>query len=316
MTDKKILLTGALGQIGTALTRALRERYGADRVVATDIRPPAGADPLFEILDILEPDRLAALIRKREIGVVFHLAAILSAKGEQNPKQAWEINMRGLFNVLEAAREFDLKVFFPSSIGVFGDHIPKQDTPQFVPLLPTTVYGISKVAGENWCQYYHDKYGVDVRSVRFPGIIGYEAPPGGGTTDYAVEIYHEAIKNGRYTCFLREDTYLPMLYMPDAIRAAVELMEAPADRLSIRTSYNLAGVSFTPAQIAEAIRASIPEFRIAYEPDFRQAIADSWPDSIDDALARAEWGWEPAYDLYRMTDDMLAHLREFYQVSI
>lgn len=316
MKQEKILITGAEGQIGTALTRALRDRYGSAQVIATDIRRSVEDDHPFEILDILDPGMLAELIERHQVGTIYHLAAILSAKGEKNPKQAWEVNMGGLFNVLEAARERGLQVFFPSSIAVFGDHIPRQETPQYAALFPSTVYGISKVAAEHWCQYYYDKFGVDVRSVRYPGIVGYEAPPGGGTTDYAVEIYHEALKEGRYRCFLSEGTALPMLYMPDAVRATIELMEAPAEQVRIRTSYNLSGMSFTPEQIAASIRSYLPGFEIEYEPDFRQAIADSWPESIDDSQARAHWGWQPAYDLDRMTRDMLMHLQEQYEVKV
>lgn len=304
-----ILVTGANGQIGSVLVEALRAAYGPDRVVATDIRPTGASEPgLFQILDVLDSRALAACIEQWKVTEVYHLAAILSARGEQNPRQAWDINMSGLFNILEAARQYQLKVFFPSSIAVFGTHISQQHTPQFAALAPTTVYGISKAAGENWCQYYHLKHGVDVRSLRYPGIIGYQSLPGGGTTDYAVEIYHAAVKGQPYTCFLAETATLPMMYMADAIRATLELMQAPAEKIGVRTSYNLAGMSFNPLEIAASIQAIIPSFTMVCEPDFRQQIAESWPESIDDSQARADWGWKPAYDLLAMSKEMLEKL--------
>jgi len=308
MALEKILITGANGQIGTVLAKALSERYGSESLVTTDLRPPMQALFPFESLDILDAPRLHRLIEDHRITTIYHLAAILSATGEQRPAWAWQINMDGLFHVLEAARIYGLKVFFPSSIAVFGQHVPKEATPQHVPLQPGTVYGISKVGGELWGAYYHDKYGVDVRSLRYPGIIGYESLPGGGTTDYAVEIFHEAIAARSYTCFLAADTRLPMMYMADAIRATLMLMEAPAERIRVRTSYNLAGMSFSPAELADAIRQHIPEFQVQFAPDFRQAIAESWPASIDDTEARNDWGWQPAYDLEAMTRDMIKHL--------
>jgi nucleoside-diphosphate-sugar epimerase len=308
MALEKILITGANGQIGTVLAKALSERYGSESLLTTDLRPPTQALFPFESLDILDAPRLHRLIEDHRITTIYHLAAILSATGEQRPAWAWQINMDGLFHVLEAARIYGLKVFFPSSIAVFGQHVPKEATPQHVPLQPGTVYGISKVGGELWGAYYHDKYGVDVRSLRYPGIIGYESLPGGGTTDYAVEIFHEAIAAQSYTCFLAADTRLPMMYMADAIRATLMLMEAPAERIRVRTSYNLAGMSFSPAELADAIRQHIPEFQVQYAPDFRQAIAESWPASIDDTEARNDWGWQPAYDLEAMTRDMIKHL--------
>ncbi|MDX1666704.1 MAG: NAD-dependent epimerase/dehydratase family protein, partial [Saprospiraceae bacterium] len=304
------------GQIGTALVRALRDKFGLDRVLATDIKGEGSQEGPFEQLDILDADRLAHLVDRYQINQIYHLAAILSAVGEKQPRRAWTINMSGLFNVLELARERpDMRVFFPSSIAVFGNRTPKLDTPQFTVLEPNTVYGISKVSGEYWCAYYHNKFGVDVRAVRYPGIIGYEALPGGGTTDYAVEIFHQAIVQGKYECFLKADTRLPMMYMPDAIRATVEIMSAPGDQLDIRSGYNLAGISFSPEELAQEIKKHIPHFEITYKPDFRQAIADSWPESIKDERARRDWGWKAKYDLEGMTRDMLIHLEERYATS-
>ena len=305
----KILVTGALGQIGSVLVDVLRTEYGSENVLATDIRSPQSSLGAFEELDILDGQKLETLIHNHRITEIYHLAAILSAKGEQNPAWAWEVNMKGLFNVLDAARKHQLKVFFPSSIAVFGKYCPIHETPQHTALHPTTVYGISKAAGENWCQYYHENYGVDVRSVRYPGIIGYQSVPGGGTTDYAVEIYHYAAQGKPYTCFLKPDAGLPMLYMPDTMKATLQIMQAPAEQIRIRTSYNLGGMSFTPAEVAASIKASIPDFEVRYEPDFRQDIAASWPDSVDDSPARQDWGWQPDYDLDAMTEDMLAHLK-------
>lgn len=316
METGTILVTGANGQIGTVLTEELRRRYGASAVLSTDIRHAGNNNILFEELDVMNKDRLAALIRKYDVRQVYHLAAILSAKGEQNPKWAWEINMAGLFNILEVAREFNLRVFFPSSIAVFGGMTPRVNTPQYAVLQPETVYGISKVAGENWCQYFHQKYGVDVRSVRYPGIIGYQSLPGGGTTDYAVEIFHSAVKGETFQCFLEPDSRLPMMYMADAIRATLELMEAPGETVKIRSSYNLAGTNFTPAEVAGEIQKHIPEFKITYQPDFRQQIAASWPESIDDGYAREDWGWAPEFGLAEIASDMLEHLREYYQATI
>lgn len=315
-TKEMILVTGANGQIGSVLTGALREAFGPDTVLATDIRRPMSSNGPFEILDILYPTRLRELADKYRITQVYHLAAILSAKGEQHPQQAWDINMRGLFNVLELAKDMSLKVFFPSSIAVFGPSTPRILTPQDTITQPTTVYGISKVAGENWSQYYHLRYGVDVRSVRYPGIIGHQSLPGGGTTDYAVEIYHEAIKGNSYACFLAADTCLPMLYMDDAIRGTLELMDAPNERIKCRTSYNMAGISFTPAEITASIQKVISGFTVRYEPDFRQQIAESWPASIDDTSAREDWGWQPKYNLETMTQDMLQHLAQHYMVKL
>lgn len=305
---ESILITGANGQIGSVLVETLRREFGEDSVLATDIHKPKLESGLFEVLDVLYPNRFREIIHRYHVTQIYHLAAFLSAKAEQHPQQAWEINMKGLFNVLELARENKLRVFFPSSIAVFGPTTPPVLTPQFAITQPTTVYGISKVAGENWCQYYYLRYGVDVRSVRYPGIIGHQSMPGGGTTDYAVEIYHAAVEQKPFTCFLSKDTVLPMLYMDDAIRGTLQLMEVPSEKLSIRTSYNMAGVSFSPAEVAASIREYYPDFKVTYAPDFRQPIADSWPKSIDDQVARSEWGWSPHFNLAGITKDMLAHL--------
>lgn len=313
MTNEKILIIGANGQIGTVLTKVLRDAFGQDSVIASDLTAgTTSSSGPFETLDVLDAVRLGELIRQHDIGQVYHLAAILSAKGEQHPQWAWDVNMGGVFNVLEAAREYRLKVFFPSSIASFGPFAERQNTPQHGPLEPTTVYGISKVAGELWSQYYHLRYGVDVRSLRYPGIISYQSMPGGGTTDYAVDIYHKAVLKEDFTCFLSAGTRLPMMYMDDAVRATLSLMEAPAEKIKLRTSYNLAAMSFTPAEIAAEIQKHYPEFRISYQPDFRQAIADSWPESIDDTDARRDWGWAPQFDLATMTTEMLAKLSEKY----
>ncbi|MCG8326041.1 MAG: NAD-dependent epimerase/dehydratase family protein [Chitinophagales bacterium] len=316
MKTKTILITGANGQIGTVLTEALRERFGTENVIATDIRKPDTSDGPFELLDVLDKDRFDEVIRKYEVGEVYHLAAILSAKGEQNPKWAWEINMTGLLDVLDLARKYEFKLFFPSSIAVFGGNTPRVDTPQDAVLQPETVYGISKSAGENWCQYYHNRYGVDVRSVRYPGIIGYQSLPGGGTTDYAVDIYHYAVKEEAYTCFLKENARLPMMYMEDAIRATIEIMQAPAEKVKLRGGYNIAGTSFTPEEVAATIKTHYPDFSIQYEPDFRQDIASSWPESISDEAAREDWGWKPKFGLKEMTEDMLHQLKNYYRLKV
>lgn len=316
MKSERILIVGAGGQIGAVLTEALREVYGADHVIATDLKPLDQQTGPHETLDALDGAALEAAVKKWRVNQIYHLAAILSATGEKDPMWAWGINMTSLFNVLEVARQRQLdKVYYPSSIAVFGREARHQDTPQYEVLIPETVYGISKVAGENWANYYYRRYGLDVRSLRYPGIIGYQSMPGGGTTDYAVDIYHYAIQQKPYECFLRADTSLPMLYMPDAIRATLELMEASSNKLSVRTSYNLAGMSFTPEQVATSIRRLIPHFKITYKPDFRQAIADSWPASIDDSAARKDWGWKPDFDLDAMTKDMLHHLAVKYHLS-
>ncbi|MEM9982662.1 MAG: NAD-dependent epimerase/dehydratase family protein [Bacteroidota bacterium] len=311
---ENILVTGAAGQLGTELTVALQQMYGKNHVIASDVRTPREerqeALGIFEKLDILNPQSLGEVIDKYHITQVYHLAAMLSATGEKHPKHAWQLNMQGLINVLEAAVEKNLrKVYWPSSIAVFGATTPKENTPQFCSMEPTTVYGISKLAGEDWCQYYFRKHGVDVRSLRYPGLIGYKSMPGGGTTDYAVDIYHKALFSSNYECFLKADTYLPMMYMEDAIKATLDIMHADADVISVRTSYNLSGMSFSPAEIAKAIQQYIPHFQIHYKPDFRQAIADSWPRSIDDSQARKDWQWQPDYDLARMTAVMLENVK-------
>lgn len=313
MHKEKILVIGASGQIGVELTLALRKMHGAAQVVAADLREQnpllAGTGP-YVSLDVMNKEMLHVQIIRQNITQVYLLAAILSATGEKNPSLAWNLNMQGLLNVLDIAREEKLsKVFWPSSIAVFGPSSPRVNCPQQTIIEPTTIYGISKYAGEFWCNYYWQRYGVDVRSLRYPGLISYKSAPGGGTTDYAVEIYHEALSQRSYTCFLKQDTYLPMMYMPDAIRATIELMEAPADRISVRTSYNLSAMSFSPAEIAVSIQKQIPDFRMAYQPDYRQPIADSWPQSIDDSVARRDWGWKQEYDLDAMTVDMLQNLR-------
>lgn len=308
-SSPRVLVTGSLGQIGSELVQALRQTYGPAQVIASDIRRPAHTDEHFYLLDVTDREALFALIRNQGITHVYHLAAILSAKGEQHPNLAWDINMSSLLNVLEAARHTSLeRVFWPSSIAVFGPNAPKVQTPQQTITDPITVYGISKLAGERWCSYYHAKYGVDVRSIRYPGLIGYKGLPGGGTTDYAVDIFHAALREGHYTSFLAADSALPMLFMPDAIRGTMELMEAPAERISVRDAYNLQGMTFTPAELAAAIQAQVPQFRCEYAPDFRQAIADSWPAQLDDQVARQDWGWQPAFDLAATTRVMLREI--------
>lgn len=309
-TAPRILIIGANGQIGTELAEALMARHGREAVITSDLSPKGRVPGLVhEALDVTDAAALTAIAERHGITQVYHLAAALSARGEQHPMWAWDLNMKGLLNVLELARTHHLhRVFWPSSIAAFGPTTPRDQTPQKTVMEPSTVYGISKLAGEGWCAWYHRMHGVDVRSLRYPGLISWKTPPGGGTTDYAVEIFHEAIKQQRYTSFLGADTALPMMYMPDAIRATLALMDAPAEAIRERHSYNLAGVSFTPAEIAAVIAAERPGFEISYAPDFRQAIADSWPRTIDDAAARADWGWQPEYDLLAMSRDMLAHL--------
>ena len=306
----KILIIGSSGQIGTELVLRLRKIHGNEKVIASDIRKGSyevmESGP-FEYLDAMQKEDILEVIRKQEVTEVYMMVAILSVISEQNPKKAWELNMNALFNVLELAKEgWVKKVFWPSSIAVFGPDTPKQDTPQDTVIKPSTVYGISKLAGENWCRYYHDKYGVDVRSLRYPGLISFKATPGGGTTDYAVEIFHEAIKRKAYTSFLGKDTMLPMMYMDDAIEATISLMDG--DRHSHYKSYNLGAMSFTPDELAKAIQKYIPEFEISYQPDSRQQIANSWPESIDDSCAREDWGWKPSVDLDHMVRKMLQGL--------
>jgi len=309
----KILVTGATGQIGSELVLELRKKYGRENVVAVGhSRKPS--DKLFssgpyESIDVSDKTSIEKAVKKHSVDTIYHLAALLSATGEQNPQLAWTVNMNSLYYVLEIAREQKLaKIFWPSSIAVFGPTAPRSNTPQDTILIPGTMYGVTKVAGELLCNYYFMKYAVDVRSVRYPGIISSETPPGGGTTDYAVEIFYEAIKNKKYACFVREDTVLPMMYMPDCLKATIDLMEADSSKIKRRTSYNVAGMSFSAGQLTAEIRKHIPDFRCAYKPDFRQKIADSWPMSLDDTAARKEWGWKPKYDLPSMTRDMIEKL--------
>lgn len=314
MLKDKILVIGASGQIGVELTLGLRKIYGNANVVASDLREQ---NPLLEgtgpyvSLDVMNKEMLHVQVIRQNITQIYLLAAILSATGEKNPGLAWNLNMQGLLNVLDIAREEKLhKVYWPSSIAVFGPTSPKRNCPQQTIIEPITVYGISKYAGEFWCNYFHQRYAVDVRSIRYPGLISYKSAPGGGTTDYAVEIFHEALEEKQYECFLQEDTYLPMMYMPDAIRATIELMEAPAHKIKTRTSYNVSGMSFSPKEIGAEIQKHITDFSISYKPDYRQAIANSWPQSIDDAVARNDWGWKEEYDLPAMTKDMLMNLQK------
>ncbi|MDV3240895.1 MAG: L-threonine 3-dehydrogenase [Methylocaldum sp.] len=313
-TQGRILVTGALGQIGSELIPALRTRYGDGLVVAADIRmPPAGAgesDSLFEHLDCTQLRQIQDVVRRYRIETIYHLAALLSAVAEDRPQVAWNVNMGGLYRMLEVARQYRCAVFFPSSIGAFGPTTPREDTPQDTIQRPTTIYGITKLTGELLCDYYFRRFGVDTRGLRLPGIISYRTPPGGGTTDYAVEIFYQAIRYRHYTCFLRADTRLDMMYMPDAVRAMMTLMEADAAGLKHRNAFNVTAMSFTPGELAAEIRKHIPEFVIDYEVDpVRQAIADSWPQSLDDSAARTEWGWTPHYDITRMTSDMLEKIR-------
>lgn len=313
MQKDKILVIGASGQIGVELTLALRKIYGNAAVVASDLREEnellKGTGP-YVSLDVMNKEMLHVQVIRQNFTQIYLLAAILSATGEKNPNLAWNLNMQGLLNVLDIAREEKIhKVYWPSSIAVFGPTSPKKNCPQQTIIEPITVYGISKYAGEFWCNYYFQRYGVDVRSIRYPGLISYKSAPGGGTTDYAIEIFHDALEEKKYDCFLSKDTYLPMMYMPDAIRGTIELMEAPATKISIRTSYNLSSMSFSPEEIAEEIKKHIPDFRITYKPDYRQKIADSWPQSIDDSVARTDWGWKHEFDLSRMTEDMMKNLK-------
>ncbi len=312
MKKEKILVIGASGQIGVELTLALRKIYGEANVIASDLREQnpllIGTGP-YVSLDVMNKEMLHVQVIRQGITQIYLLAAILSATGEKNPSLAWNLNMTGLLNVLDIAREENLnKVYWPSSIAVFGPTSPKIDCPQHTIIEPTTVYGISKYAGEFWCNYYHHRYGLDVRSIRYPGLISYKSAPGGGTTDYAIEMYHEALSAQKYVCYIKEDTALPMMYMPDAIRATLELMESPADKIKVRTSYNVSAISFTPGQLANEIHKLKPDFKVDYKPDYRQSIADSWPGSINDSSARNDWGWKEEYDLSRMTDDMVLHL--------
>lgn len=309
----KILIIGACGQIGTELTLRLRAEYGNDNVIASDIRKLNNDivnNGIFEVVNALDYNQIEHLIEKYQITDIYLMAALLSATAEKNPAFAWDLNMNSLFHVLNLAKAGKIKkIFWPSSIAVFGPTTPREDTPQFTIMEPTTVYGISKQTGERWCEYYHHQYGVDVRSIRYPGLISWTTEPGGGTTDYAVDIYHKALKNGTFECFLSENTKLPMMYMDDAINATVQIMKAPDDAIKIRSSYNLAGVSFTPKEVALEIKKHLPNFEISYQPDFRQKIADSWPASIDDSSARQDWGWHHQFELDAITNEMLENLK-------
>jgi nucleoside-diphosphate-sugar epimerase len=309
---KGVLVIGAAGQIGTELVMALRQQHGPSNVVACDIKTASDEVKMsgpFEQLDVLDKARLHELVRQYNVSEIYLLAALLSATAEQKVMSAWKLNMDGLFNVLELAREGHIsKVYWPSSIAIFGPSTPKVSTPQQTIAEPSTVYGISKLAGERWCEYYFKRFGVDVRSLRYPGLIGYKSAPGGGTTDYAVDIFHKAAQGEPFTCFLHENTRLPMMYMPDAIAATLGIMNADAEKVKVRSSYNIAALDFTPAELARSIRNILPDFSIAYAPDHRQAIADSWPGSIDDRVARKDWGWSPQFALQAMTADMLLHL--------
>ncbi|MCF8236560.1 MAG: NAD-dependent epimerase/dehydratase family protein [Saprospiraceae bacterium] len=309
MQKEKIIVTGAGGQIGQVLLQELAKRYGQDAVIATDIRPVPSWAGRFVALNVLDRIGLENLVEEQGTTQIYHLAAILSASGEKDPLMTWQVNMDGLLNILDTARTRGIdRVFYPSSIAVFGAGIDLHQAEQNVPLIPATVYGITKAAGENWGYYYYHRYGLDVRSIRYPGIIGYQSPPGGGTTDYAVDIFHYAARREPYTCFLAKDSRLPMIYMDDAIRATLDLMAAPKENIRIRTSYNLSGMDFDPQELTAAICEFVPDFRVEYKPDFRQAIAASWPQRIDDSDARQDWGWSPAYSLRSMTKDMLDHL--------
>ena len=311
----KLLVIGAGGQLGTELTQSLANTYGSEAVIATDFQESARSKfnyCRFKTLNVLDKEAVGKLLQEERITQVYHLAAILSATGEKDPMQAWDMNMRGLLHILELARENKLeKIFWPSSIAVFGPNTPKQNTPQDALKNPTTVYGISKLAGEHWCEYYFNTYGVDVRSLRFPGLIGYKSLAGGGTTDYAVDMYHQAIREQSFTCFLQEDTYLPMMYMDDAVQATMQLMAAPASSIRVRTSYNVSGMSFSPREIAQSIQSFYPNFRVQYAPDFRQQIADSWPSSVNDDRARNDWGWKAEFDLPKMTTEILTKLPSY-----
>jgi len=316
---ERILIIGSSGQIGTELVMELRSMYGNNNVIASDIRPSSievmESGP-FEKLDIMDEKLLRDIVKKYKVTQVYLLAALLSATAEQNIELGWSLNMRSHSHVLDLAKDGLIKkIFWPSSIAVFGPTTPMENTPQYTVMEPNTVYGITKQAGERWNEYYFNKFGVDVRSIRYPGLVGWKAAPGGGTTDYAVDIFHQAIQHEKYESFLSENTGLPMMYMPDAIRATIELMESPTDQVKIRSSYNLAGVSFTPKQIAEEVKKHIPDFEMTYNTDFRQAIADSWPSSINDNYAQKDWGWKLKYDLEKMTSDMMINLKKQYKIT-
>ena len=310
--EDTVLVTGAGGQIGSELVLSLRKIY--KHVIATDLKEPSPEMKdigEFMRLDVLYKNGLLDCVKRFNVKQIYHLAAILSATGEKNPEMAWRINMKGLRNILDVCTEAGVKkLFFPSTIAVFGPTTPKVNTPQYTVMEPNTIYGISKQAGERWCDWYFQKKGLDVRSIRYPGLISYKTKAGGGTTDYAVDIFFEAVANKKYECFLKEDTVLPMMYMPDAIRGSIALMEAPAEKITVRSGYNFSGISFSPAQLAAEIKKTIPDFSITYKPDFRQSIADSWPQSIDDSVAQQDWGWKPAFDLAKMSSDMIANIQK------
>ncbi|TAE74099.1 MAG: NAD-dependent epimerase/dehydratase family protein [Bacteroidetes bacterium] len=312
MPTETILITGALGQIGTELSTHLADVYGKQNIILTDLRQPENfeTDLTFESLNVMDAKKLGILVDKYKVTQIYHLAAVLSASGEQDPLFAWQINMEGVLNVLGVGKEKNLnKIYYPSTIAVFGLDTPKTNTPQNTIMNPNTVYGISKLAGERWAEYYFKKYNLDVRSLRYPGIISYKTPPGGGTTDYAIDIFYHAAEEKKYECFLTENTQLPMMYMPDAIRATLELMESPAENIKVRSAYNLSAISFSPKEVTKAIQTHIPNFKVSYKPDFRQAIADSWPMSIDSSVATRDWGWNFEYTLEKMTEDMLVNLK-------
>ena len=309
--SETILVIGSSGQIGTELVEELRNQFGNDKVIASDIKEPQNVqNGPFEVLDILNKEQLLKIVEKHNVKEIYLLAALLSATAEKNPEFAWELNMNSLFNILNLAKDGIIKkIFWPSSIAVFGPTTPRENTPQYTIMEPSTVYGISKQAGERWCEYYNEKYGVDVRSIRYPGLIGYKSLPGGGTTDYAVDIFHQAIKHQKYECFLNKSTRLPMMYMADAIKATIQIMQAPSENIKIRSSYNLAGISFNPEDISSEIKKYIPSFSISYKEDFRQKIADSWPQSIDDTNSKKDWNWYPEYNLETMSADMIKNLK-------
>ncbi len=311
-----VLVIGANGQLGSVLTESLKQKFGSSNVIASDLRHREGYEGSFEIIDATDSNRIEEVVVQYNVTQIYHLAAILSAKGEETPLKTWDINMKTLFNVLEVSRQYNIdRVFFPSSIAVFGEGAPLEHTPNNAYLDPATVYGISKAAGENWAQYYFLRYGLDVRSIRYPGVIGYQSLPGGGTTDYAVDIYHKAVLEEEFSCFLEEDATLPMIFMEDAIRATLELMDAPKEDINIRTSYNIAGISFSPAEVAAEIRTLYPNFEIKYNPDFRQEIAARWPKSVDDSAASKDWGWKPEFDLKSITSTMIQKLKEKYKTG-
>lgn len=316
MSKEKVLIVGSCGQVGTELSESLRNIYGNFNVISSDLNKPQSDfwdQAPFETLNVLDKKNISEVFSKYKPTIIFHLAALLSATAEKNPKQGWELNMNGLFNVFDASLDFGVKrLFWPSSIAVFGPTTPKINTPQKCVIEPNTVYGITKFTGERYCEYYFNKYGLDIRSLRYPGLVGYKSDPGGGTTDYAVEIFHEALKNKKYSCFLKSDTNLPMLYMPDAVKATLDITHAASEKIKIRSSYNLSGFSFSPSILAQKIKNHIPDFEISYNPDQRQTIAESWPGSIDDFDARQDWGWQNNYDLDGMVKDMIENLTARY----